>query len=167
MDAAQYQGHWYYVAGSDTADRINIYKDPLNGIKDSAMAKAIPLIALPDSRADTLTFSGNGRFVGLQAGQKFGVYDIETNSRYQYTLDALIESPLRWMDGYRYIGLSGGSVLAMDYDATNQQSLVAVQSGSGIFFDKDYNQLFSLVAVDGGVALQHTDLRAGNDLPKQ
>ncbi len=167
LDAAQFQGHWYYVAGSDKADRINIYKDPLSGIKDPATAKAIPLIALPDYGVDSLTFSDNDRFIGAQAGQKFGVYDIETQSRYQYTLAAPISGEMHWMDGHRLIGLSAGSILAMDYDATNQQVLIPSSSGDNVFLDKNYNQLFSLATVDSGVALQHTDLRAGVDLPKQ
>ena len=167
LGAAQYQGHWYYVAGSDSADRINIYKDPLSGIKDPATAKAIPLIALPDSGVGSLSFSDNSRFIGVQAGQKFGVYDIETQSRYQYTLAAPISGEMHWMDGYRLVGLSGGSILAMDYDTTNQQSLVPALSGDSAFFDKNYNQMLDLASVDGGVALQRTDLRAGADLPKQ
>ena len=166
LDAAEFQGHWYYVAGSDSADRINIYKDPLSGIKDPTTAKAIPLIALPDSGVGSLAFSDNARFIGAQAGQKFGVYDIETQSRYQYTLAAPISGEMRWMDGHRLVGLSGDSLLVMDYDATNQQVLLPSISGDSVFFDKNYHQLLSLVAVDGGVALQRTDLRAGVDLPR-
>lgn len=166
LDAAQFQGAWYYVAGSDSADRINIYKDPLSGIKDPATAKAIPLIALPDSGVGSLAFSDKARSIGVQASQKFGVYDIENQSRYQYTLVAPISGEMHWMDGYRLIGLSGGSILSMDYDGTNQQVLVPSSSGENIYFDKNYNQLLNLVTVDGGVALQRTDLRAGTDLPK-
>lgn len=165
LDAAQFQGSWYYVAGSDKADRINIYKNPLSGIKDPAIAKAIPLIALPDYGVNSLTFSDNARFIGAQAGQKFGIYDVETQTRYQYNLSAPVSGEMHWMDGYRLIGLSGGSILAMDYDATNQQILLPSVGDDSIFFDKNYNQLFSLVAVEGGVALQHTDLRVGADLP--
>lgn len=165
LDAAQFQGHFYYVAGSDMADRINIYKDPLSGIKDPATAKAIPLISLPDSGVLKLAFSDNARFIGVQAGQKFGIYDIETQSRYHYSLSAPLSGEMHWMDGHRSIGRSGGMILVMDYDATNQQTLVPVLSDH-IFFDKDYNQILSFGSAEGGVALQRTDLRAGTDLPK-
>ena len=167
LDAAQFQGHWYYVAGSDSADRINIYKDPLSGIKDPATAKAIPLIALSDSGVGSLAFSDKARFIGVQAGQKFGVYDIETQSRYQLSVSTPLYGEMHWIDSYRFIGLANGSILAMDYDTTNQQSLVPAMSADSIFFDKSYNQMFSVAAVEGGVALQRTDLRAGVDLPKQ
>ncbi len=166
LDAAQFQGHWYYVAGSDKADRINIYEDPLSGIKDPNSAKAIPLIALSDSDVSNLAFSDNERFIGVQAGQKFGMYDIETQSRYQYTLDKPLTGEMHWMDGHHLIGLSGGSIIAMDADSYNQQTLVPADSGESIFFDKNYNQMFSLISTDGGTALRRTDLRAGADLPK-
>ena len=166
VDAAQFQGHWYYVAGSDTADRINIYRDPLDGFKDPATAKAIPLIALPDPGVASLAFSDNGRFIGVQAGQKFGIYDIETKTRYQYSLSSPLSGEMHWMDGHRLIGLSGGSILAMDADSYNQQILTPALSGNAIFFDKNYNQMLAIAPVDVGVALQRIDLRAGADLPQ-
>ncbi len=166
MDAAQFQGHWYYVAGSDRADRINIYKDPLSGIKDPVTAKAIPLIALSDQGVDNLAFSDNTRFIGVQFGQKFGVYDIETESRYQYTLAAPLAGQMHWMDTHRFIGLSNGSILAMDYDAINQQVLTPAANAKDIFFDKNYNQMLVIAPADSGLVLQRVDLRAGVDLPK-
>lgn len=166
LDAAQFQGHWYYVAGSDKANRINIYKDPLSGIKDPQTARAIPLIALPNSGANNLTFSDKNRFIGVETGQKFAVYDIEVQSRYQYDLAAPLNAQMHWMDDYRYIGLSNGSIFVMDYDGVNQQRLDTTTDPNDIFFSKDYNQMFALAAVDSGVALQRTDLRAGGDLPK-
>ncbi|MBI1952322.1 PEGA domain-containing protein [Candidatus Saccharibacteria bacterium] len=167
VDAAQYSGHWYYAAGSDTANRVNIYKDPLSGIKDPLIAKAIPMIALSDSGITTLSFSDESRFVGVEAGQKFGIYDIETQSRYQYTLAAPLAGEMHWMDGSRLIGLSGGSLLVMDYDAINQQVLIPTINSDKVYFDKSFTQIFSLAATDGGITFQHTDLRAGVDLPKQ
>ena len=167
VDAAQFQGHFYYVAGSDMADRINIYKDPLSGIKDPATAKAIPLISLSDSGALMLAFSDNARFIGVQAGQKFGIYDIETRSRYHYSLSAPLSGEMHWMDGHRLIGLSGGSIIVIDADFNNQQTLVPAISADSVFFDKNYNQMLTVAATDNGAALQRTDLRAGTDLPKQ
>lgn len=167
VDAAQFQGHFYYVAGSDMADRINIYKDPLSGIKDPATAKAIPLISLSDSGALMLAFSDNARFIGVQAGQKFGIYDIETRSRYHYSLAAPLSGEMHWMDGHRLVGLSGGSVIVMDADSNNQQTLVPASSAENTFFDKNYNQMLVLAPSDTGVVLQRVDLRAGTDLPKQ
>src|SRR6202043_3968492 len=61
IDAAQYAGHWYYIAGSDTADRVNIFQDPLSDIKNPAIGKAIPLLALRILGATKVSFSANER----------------------------------------------------------------------------------------------------------
>lgn len=167
IDAAQYQGHWYYVAGSNKSDRINIYKDPLSGIKDPQTAKAIPLISLPEANATSLAFSDNARLINLEAGQKFAVYDIEGQNRVQYDLSAPLGEPLHWMDGHRLIGITNGSVLVMDFDGTNQQVLIPASSSQDIFFDKNLNQMLTITTANGGFTLQRTDLRAGTDLPKQ
>lgn len=166
IDMAQFQGHWYYVAGSDTADRINIYKDPLSGIKDPATAKAIPLIAIPDSGAHKLAFSDNARFISVQAGQKFGVYDIETEERYNYSVTVPLSGEMHWMDGHHLIGLAGGVITILDADSFNQQTLTPASSGEAVFFDKNYNHMLTLVTDGSNTLLQRVDLRAGTDLPK-
>src|SRR3989344_768129 len=167
VDVSQFQGNFYYVAGSDMADRINIYKDPLSGIKNPETAKAIPLISLPDSGGLKLDFSDNARFISVQAGQKFGVYDIETRSRYHYSLSPPPSGEMHWMDGHRLIGFSGGSIIALDADSNNEQTLVPAIDANSVFFDKSYNQMLVLAPSSTGVVLQRTDLRAGTDLPKQ
>ncbi|MBX4201349.1 PEGA domain-containing protein, partial [Candidatus Saccharibacteria bacterium] len=111
IDVAQFQNHFYYADGSDTSDRINIYKDPLNNIKDPATAKALPLIALHNPGATKLKFSENTRFIGTEAGQNFAVYDIEGQASYQYPLSDQLAANMSWMDGHRFIGQSNGSVI--------------------------------------------------------
>ncbi|MBI2589387.1 PEGA domain-containing protein [Candidatus Saccharibacteria bacterium] len=169
IDATQFQGHWYYVAGSDQASRINVFKDPLNGLKNPEVNRAIPILSLSGNGSSSLSFSANVRFVSIQAGQKFSVYDIETDSRYQFTLAAALSGPMRWLDGHRWIGQSGGAMLVMDYDSTNQQVLTPTIRTDGGYLDKNSNFLLTLAQVTGSpsVALQATDLRAGADLPKQ
>lgn len=168
LDVAQFQNHWYYVAGSDVADRLNIYKDPIDNLKNPSLKKATPLIALRLKGATTLSFSANTRFVGATVGQKFAVYDIEDQASYGYTLSPQLSTAVRWMDGHRWLSASEGKVFVMDYDRINQQSLAPTMLAGGGFFDKDYNQLFTLVPVAGSntFALQATDMRAGADLPK-
>lgn len=169
VDAAQFQGHWYYVAGSDASDRLNIYKDPLDSLKDPALKKAVPIVALRIPGATNVSFSTNTRFIGAEAGQKFAVYDIEGQASYNYTSLAPFGGPAHWMDGHRWLNVSGGNVFVMDYDNVNQQSVVPTSLAKGGYFDQDYNQLFTTVPAAGGdsFALQVTDMRAGTDLPKQ
>lgn len=169
LDTASYSGHDYYVAGSDAAGRANLYKDPLQDIKDPAIGKAIPVLALYAKGANKISFSDNARFIGAEGGQNFAVYDLETDRYYHYALKHPLPSSLHWMDGHRLIGASGGKVFVMDYDATNQQALVPTVSNLGGFFDRDYKQMYTLAPVAGSksVILERVDMRAGSDLPKQ
>jgi hypothetical protein len=75
---------------------------------------------------------------------------------------------MKWMDGHRFIGTSNGTITVMDYDSTNSQVLVPTAlTVNDNFFSRDYNQLFTIVANEnGGSSLQHIDMRAGVDLPK-
>ncbi|MDB5160932.1 MAG: hypothetical protein JWO96_312 [Candidatus Saccharibacteria bacterium] len=168
IDAAQFQGHWYYVAGSDTAARINIFKDPLSDIKSPSIARAVPSLGFSMPGATAINFSDNTRFIGVQAGQDAAVYDIETLTPYQYTVKSPLSSPLHWMDGHRWITQSGSDVFVVDYDNTNPQMVTPTVYPEGGFFSQDYNQLitFAQNVPAGGITLQRVDMRAGVDLPK-
>jgi len=167
IDAAQFQGNFYYAVGSNTANSINVYKNPEDSIRDPAIGRAIPTIGLHDPGATMLKFSDNTRFIGVESGQNFAVYDIETESSYQYTLSDPLAGEAVWMDGHRFLGQSNGSVLVMDYDGINKQLLTPTTLSRGGFFSQDYKHLLTISASsDGSPVLQDVDMRAGTDLPK-
>lgn len=166
VDAAAYQGHTYFVAGSNKDSRVNVYRDPLNDIKDPSQGKAIPVLSLNELGAGKVSFSNNARFVAAENGQQISVYDTETLTNYGYTLQPVLAGPLVWMDGHRLIGQSGGNIFVSDFDGTNQQLLGETTDIEGGLFSADYNHLFTLAQSAGGVVLENIDLRAGTDLPK-
>jgi len=167
IDAAQYQGDFYYAVGSDTASSINIYKNPEDNIRDPSIGKAIPTIGLHVPGADKLKFSDNTRFIGAEAGQDFGVYDLETQTSYHYTLSNPLSAEMGWMDGHRFLGQSGGNVFVMDYDGINAQSLTPTLLSRGGFFSQDYRHLLTVTnSSDGSFIVQDVDMRAGTDLPR-
>jgi hypothetical protein len=169
IDAAQFQGNFYYADGSDKSDRINIYKNPLDTIKDPSVGTALPLLALRNDGDDKLGFSNNARFISAEGGQRFAVYDIETDSIYQYPVSDALSGDLSWMDGHRMIGESAGKVFVMDYDGTNKQLVTDTNYPKGGLFNANYHHLLTSVpAADGsGIILQDVDMRAGADLPKR
>lgn len=169
IDMAQFQGSWYYVAGSDKDARINVFRDPLNGLRDQSIKTATPSLSLNIKGAAKISFSTNARFIAAEAGQTFAVYDLETQDLFRYALETPLSSALQWMDGHRLIGASKGMVFVTDYDSIYQQKLIPTTSLVGGFFDPDYNNLLTTVNVSGdtgGVALQRVDMRAGADLPR-
>ncbi|HET9721436.1 MAG TPA: PEGA domain-containing protein [Candidatus Saccharimonadales bacterium] len=168
INAAQFQGHFYYIAGSDTTDRVNIYKDPLNDIKNPSVGKALPILALNDPGATEADFSDNARFVGIENLQRFAVYDFETKNAYEYSINQPLQTNMNWMDGHRYIGQSNGQVFVMDYDGTNQQSINPTVMPVGALFSADYNHMLTIAkSPDGKLVLEDIDMRAGADLPKR
>jgi hypothetical protein len=169
IDAAQFQGDFYYASGSNTADKVNIYKNPLDDIRNPSIKQARPLLALRDVGATKIGFSNNARFIGIENGQRFGVYDIETDSSYQYPITEPLAADMSWMDGHRLIGNSDSKVFVMDYDGTNKQLVTGSDFLKGAFFNANYHHLLTTVnSGDGsGVVLQDVDMRAGVDLPKR
>jgi len=168
LDIASFSGHTFFVAGSNTVGRANIYKDPLSDIANSSLGRATPIMALRAKDASKISFSDNARFIALEGNQDFAVYDIETGDEYQYSLQAPLAAPMHWMDGHRLISASSGNVYVIDYDSTNQQSLVPTSTALGGFFSRNYNQLYTLAPVPGSssVSFERVDMRAGTDLPK-
>lgn len=167
IDAAQYQGDFYYALGSDTASSINIYRNPEDNINNASIGTAIPTIGLHMPGATKLKFSDNTRFIGAESGQSFGVYDLETHDVYQYTLSDPLAGEMSWMDGHRFLGQSAGNAFVMDYDGINKQALTPTLLSRGGFFSQDYRHLLTLTtASDGSFVVQDVDMRAGTDLPK-
>lgn len=168
IEAAQFQGDFYYAAGSDNSDRINIYKNPLGQIKNPSASKALPILALNISGGQIISFSDNARFLGVEKDQQFAVYDFETQNEYEYTITDQTADLLHWMDGHRYIGTSNGKVFVMDYDGTNKQLVTDTAEPTGGLFSRDYNHLLVLAPNQDGSSfnLQDVDMRAGKDLPK-
>jgi hypothetical protein len=167
LDIAQFQSHTYYVAGSNTTNMTLIYQDPLSGIQDPSVGRAVPLFALRNPGSNKVSFSANARFVAVQSGSNFATYDFEQKDGYQYSLKGQIAAPLLWMDGHRMIGSVDGSAFVTDYDGTNQQTISATATVEGALFNRDYFQMFTLVpSTNGSVKLQRLDMRAGVDLPK-
>lgn len=165
IDSAQFQGHWYYIAGSDTASRIALFKDPLDSIKDPTYGKAVPLLSFVLPGASKVSFSENTRFIGVESGQKMAVYDIETASPFYYTVKAPLVTSLHWMDGHRWIGQASGNVYVIDYDNSNAQEFTPTLYNQGAFFNQNYEQMITLASSPNGPILERVDMRAGLDLP--
>lgn len=166
LDQAQFQGDWYYVAGSNNDERVNIYKNPLDSLKDRAIARAVPLLSLNIKGASKVSFSNNTRFIAAQSGQNLAVYDLEGLNYYRYELKEPLGDTLRWMDGHRFIGTANDRVFIADYDSMNQVSLAPTSYSQGGFFSPNYEQFYTILNNADRVTLQRLDMRAGSDLPR-
>ncbi len=164
LDLTRFDNHWYMVIGSKDDGRVAIYRDPVDAIKTDAKTLPLAYSVLIMKDAQFVSFSANARFIMVQNGSRFGVYDAETNKRFYYELNKTLASEQKatWVDGHRILANADNKVVVFDFDGINQQTLVPVQSGTLPYFDRDYTRLYALgpsVATKDKTALTETPLK--------
>lgn len=145
LNLAEFDSHMYLAAASSTDGKLYIYKDPLTALKKNDPSLNIPLLLLKLDNPDYVTFSANARFISLQAGSKFEVYDAETKQQYRFDTKLPLDAGQKasWMDGHRLMLTSEGKMRVFEFDGLNMQTLVNTQAGFIPSFDRDYTALFT------------------------
>lgn len=146
IDLARFENDWYMAVGSTNDPRIHIYKNAFDDLKKGDTPTALPFTVLRLDNPQYMAFSANTRFIGVQSGSKFVVFDAETKRQYKYDtkLPLLPNQKAAWMDGHRYAVISGNKLVIFDYDGINTQTLINVSPDYLPFFDRDYNALFTI-----------------------
>ncbi len=175
LDITQYSGAWYIVTGAPNENRTYVYKNPASTLSDKPKEPLVPVQVLKTTNPNHVSFSDNARFIVVEQGQQFSVYDAETDKGYAYTLPGPMDPPqthATWMDGHRMMYVSNGTLVVFDFDNTNQQKLGAADPAFIPVFDREYTFIYSFVtstaqAANGtGVfqfALNNTALLAPQD----
>jgi hypothetical protein len=145
LNLAEFDGDMYLSAASSSDGKLYIYKNPLTALKKNDQSLNIPLLLLKLDNPDYVTFSANARFISLQAGSKFEVYDAETKLQYRYDTKLPLEAGQKasWMDGHRLMLVSGGKMHVFEFDGQNMQTLVSTQAGFIPGFDRDFTAMFT------------------------
>jgi len=164
LDMATYSGSLYLAVGSSTENKVFVYKDPIGQLQSTPKEPAVPIHLLKVDGPTYVSFSANKRFVIAENSDHFAVYDAETDRGFVYQAKAALDAPqlhATWMDGFRLSYVSGGAVVAFDYDGTNTHSLSAASPALLPIFDQDYRYLYTVSQQN---ALTSTALLAPNDL---
>ena len=163
IDLARFNNRWYVVAGAASENKVYVYEDPLEVLKQKTPQTSIPARTLRVNNPLDTAFSANARFISVQGDQKdFAVYDAETGRLYRYTLDAAFDPafPAQWMDGHRLSAVVGGRVLVFDFDGSNTQWLNGALMATYPQFDREYTALYTLAPTgDNKFAVTRTSLR--------
>lgn len=164
LDLAQYDSDWYMLAGSSVDQKVYVYRNPLETLKQTPKPMLIPATVLRVDQPTHVSFSANTRFMAVQGGSKFAVYDAEYDRSFRYTLPVELdtEQPAKWMDGHRLTARSQSKLVIFDYDGINLQSLTPMLANSLPFFDRDYKRLYTLapsVQNPAEFALSKTNLK--------
>ncbi|HSX44625.1 MAG TPA: PEGA domain-containing protein [Candidatus Saccharimonadales bacterium] len=165
IDVARFNNDWYMVAGSPSDGRTYIYKNPADQFKSKTITHASAFAVLKLDGPQFASFSENTRFIEVQAGQQFAVYDLENQKMMHYNSQLTLPANYKavWMDGHRLILNSVSKMVVMDFDGTNQQTLVDLSSVNYLtFFDRDYKAVFTISPSKSGAskpALIRTELK--------
>lgn len=148
LDLAEYDGNWYVAFASKVDNIAKVYKNPFDLIKTSSPVLPKPLADLDMVNPAAVSFSANTRFIAIQAGANFVVFDNEYERTYRYEIDRPIESATKaeWIDGHRLLVQSGTNQFMFDYDGINTQDLGTAAALAPLMFDRDYERYFSFVA---------------------
>lgn len=173
LDVARYDNAWYIVAGSPSENRTYVYKNPAAALNADPDATLVPVQVLKTQAPQFAAFSDNARFIMVQNGQQFSVYDAENEKGYSYTVDKPIDAAqvhADWIDGHRMAFTSAGQLIVFDFDKNNQQTLVAADAAYRPFFDRDFESLYTLApqvvtTADGTQATQFTLLSSPLRIP--
>lgn len=155
MGLADFNDEQVVVAGAKSENRVFVYQSPLDNLREEQVA--VPVQILKVDNPTQLKFSKNARFVMIQGGNNFAVYDSETDRAYAYQLDLPQDTPVDravWMDGHRMTVTNQDKVVVFDFDGTNQHSLMPSRSGFKPAFNPAYTLVYSL-ATDNKLNVGH------------
>ncbi len=164
LEMAEFNSHTYVVAGSKTEGKAYLYRDPADDFNRTPAHTPQPFRVLVIPGAYNVSFSTIARFIMIENGSHFAVYDAETGRQFRYDtkLTAHPNQKATWMDGHRLLVVSDGKVAVFDFDGSNIQTLEKSMAAYTPFFDRDYTALFTLSADSSApdkTNLQRTELK--------
>jgi hypothetical protein len=152
LEVTKFNGTWIYAVGAPSKEFVYLYRNPLSRASANTATQAPPQVSLRISNPQYISFSDNARFLAIQSGKQFVVYDSEDTRifRYEVQLNIGLAQQAKWMDGHRITVNSDGRVYVFDFDGSNTQNLVASQPGFEPYFDRDFNYMYTFVKESGG-----------------
>lgn len=162
LDVSSYGGKYYYITASHTDNFALLYRDPLATAKPDNTDQIKPRLSLNISNPEFASFSDNMRFICLQTGKQFVLFDAELNRVYRYQSSLAIApagQQAKWMDAYRLSVVTDGKAQVFDFDGVNVQALTTSKSETPPYFDKDYKYIYTFInQADGRVGMQNGSL---------
>lgn len=158
LDMAKFENNWYYVTASSQDKFVYLYRNPLKRAEAGNIEPIVPQMSLNLASPQYLSFSDNARFIGMQSGKNFVVFDGELNRVYKYKSQLNIgpTQQAKWMDGHRFSVITDSKVQVFEFDGSNLQTLISSRPESGAYFDRDYKYVFTLInQVDGKVGFEN------------
>lgn len=168
IDITRYDNVWYLAVSSPSEKKAYIYHDVFKDLERSPVRTPFPLAVFKLDNIQKISVSANTRFISVQSGAEFAVFDAEYDRSYQYDTKLKLGGQIaEWMDGHRLTAVVNNKLLVWEYDGINQQTLVNARPGFLPFFDRDYDFLYTLSPGSGRAtqtSLYKTPMRTEADL---
>ena len=169
IDITRYDDEWYLAVGTDVDKKAYIFHEVFEDFKDAPAFQPEPNAVFRMNKLDFISVSANTRFIAVQGGSEFAVYDAEHDRRYQYDtkLPLAPGQETKWMDGHRLAVASQEKLVVWEYDGINMQTLTAAHPTFIPFFDRDYDFLYTIgpsATAAGQSAITKTPMRTQADL---
>ena len=148
LNMASFNGDLYVVIGSSSSKYAYIYKNPANQLSLAPNTQPIPftLLVVGGTPEDAL-FSNSARFISVQSGSQFSIYDIQTDTHYRYDTGLTFNTAelATWMDGNRLDAVIGGKVTIWDFDGTNVVPYVESSQDFLANFNQGYDAVYTVL----------------------
>ena len=164
LEMAVYNHSLFLAAGATSENRVFLYRDPVDKLKDEPSQPLAPIQILKVFGPSSISFSANKRFLIAENSDLFAVYDAETDRSYAYQAKVPLDKPqtrATWMDGFRLSYVSGGKVVVFDFDGINMTTLSPASPNYLPIFDRSYRYMYTL---DTGNNLTRVPLLTTEDL---
>lgn len=148
LNMASYNGHLYVVIGSNSSNFAYVYMDPSSELSSNPNVLPLPnTLLIVSGTPDNVTFSNSARFIALQSGSQFSIYDLQYDTHYHYDTGLSFQPNqlADWMDGNRLDAVIGGKLTIWDFDGTNMISYVESSSNFLPAFNQNYSAVYDVI----------------------
>jgi hypothetical protein len=147
LDLTQYSGRWYYVVSSTAQNKVFIYNNPLSNISPNNTQPITPQLALQIANPTFSSFSTSARYISIQSGSNFVVFDAELDHVYRYTVSLTIPSSLeaKWMDPSHLSVVTGGIEHVFEFDGSNLVNLTKSNPSYRAYFNPANSYIYTII----------------------
>lgn len=141
-------------------NRIEIHK--LRSLPSSESDASISMTGIYSSLlsapADHLTIRSGGRFIFAQYGSGTFTYDLELAKQSLTNFTSPLATEIRWLDRYHFYVMNGTHLEVLEFDGGNAHAIVPITTRFDAVQSDDGKYIYSITAVDGGFALQRSQM---------
>lgn len=168
LAAGEFQGNTYLAVSASKLKAAYVYKNPAKQISSNNHVLSA-MTFLQVKQPDWLDFGPGNRMLVAEKGSHFATYDLLYKHNYRFNTKARLDKNQKsatWLDGTHLQYVSGGQLLAFDFDGLNKQKLMPATSNLNVNYSQNQADVYSLVPakkVTGGFDLTMTYLRTPGD----